>query len=71
MKPGATSGIKEKMMDHRLNKHHGESGASKHTENKDHLRDTIDFPASLEFLQPLRCGQLVWFIKFIGWYSLY
>ena len=57
MKPGATSGIKKKVMDYRFNKHHGESRAGKYTEDKNHLRDTIYFPAGPEFLQPLRCGQ--------------
>jgi len=58
MKPGAMTGIKKEMMDHGFDKHNGESCTGKYAEDKDHLCDTIDFPAGLEFLKPLRCGQV-------------
>ena len=41
MKPGTTTGIKKKMMDHRLDKHDREACAGKDTENEDHLRDAV------------------------------
>jgi len=60
MKPGATTGIKKKMMDQGLDKHDGEACAGKDTENEDHLCDAVEFPAGPKFLQPLRCGQAMW-----------
>jgi hypothetical protein len=62
MKPGASTRIKEKMVDQGFDKHDGESRTGKYTQDKNDLANAIEFPARLEFFQPLRCGQLVWFI---------
>jgi len=61
MKPVATPRVKKKMMDPWFNQHHRKPCAGKYTEDEDHLRDAINFPAGLKFFQPLWCGQAMWF----------